>query len=108
MFNPQGFLTCTKQEISRNNKWKLDTLAIDVSVEDKAGGKKDDKKVDESLFVLVSNLTIEGCVLNKNGLNEAIDRMANICPTMKVTFKEIDKDKAKSADKQKEIVNIPI
>lgn len=67
MFNPQGFLTSVKQEITRSHKyekWSLDEMEQETFV--KAARSQDRNIPDEGVFL--RGMTIEGAKFNNTGL----------------------------------------
>jgi len=67
MFNPQGFLTSVKQEITRSHKqdkWSLDEVIQEVFI--KAARAQDKNMPDEGVFL--RGMTIEGARFNNSGL----------------------------------------
>jgi len=67
MFNPQGFLTSVKQEITRSHKqdkWALDEMIQEIFI--KAARAQDKNIPDEGVFL--KGITIEGAKFNNSGL----------------------------------------
>jgi len=92
MFNPQGFLTSVKQEITRSHKhekWSLDEMIQEVFV--KAAKAGDKNMPDEGVFL--KGLTVEGARFNNTGmLDELTNRIYDECPPIMISFKKGNPD----------------
>lgn len=85
-FNPQGFLTAMKQEVTRMHKtvrvtgsqveqpWSLDDVLYSTTVKEKEAEAIKEGKDKEVEGVYIRDLMLEGCRWFKNGLDESRPR----------------------------------
>jgi len=88
MFNPQGFLTSVKQEITRSHKqdkWALDEVIQETFI--KAARAQDKNIPEEGVFI--RGMTIEGARFNNSGLlDELTSKIYEEVPPIMVSFKK--------------------
>ena len=64
-FNPQGFLTSVKQEVSRKNKWALDSVVVETNV---LKEEREEVRRPPEEGVLISGLFLDGAAFSKTHL----------------------------------------
>ena len=81
---PEAFLTATRQLVAQDNKWSLDELQLSVSI-------NDNSPVPEDSF-LVSDMTMEGGVLDNSGSITASNKISNSLPMLRFKWNKFNKD----------------
>ncbi|CAK75138.1 unnamed protein product (macronuclear) [Paramecium tetraurelia] len=111
-FNPQGFLTAVKQEVTRMHKgkpgdkdaWSLDDVVQSTQVKEREYEQIRDI---QSEGVYVSGLSLEGCKWSRNGLDESEPKkMFAPLPILYVTA--INKKKGADAEKNSSTYSCPV
>jgi len=113
-FNPQGFLTAMKQEVTRMHKakpgdrekesWSLDDVVYSTQVKEMSYENIRDIQQEG---VYIHGLYLEGCRWSKNGLDDSEPKkMFSPLPILYVTA--INKKKSADAEKMSSTYNCPV
>ncbi|CAG0913348.1 unnamed protein product [Notodromas monacha] len=95
LFNPEAYITATRQYVAQANSWSLEELELDVFVTD--GG------VDEESGFIVQGLKLQGAVCTKNQLKLTSSIMTDLPP---IALKWIRSSGEAAMDAEK--INLPV
>src|SRR3546814_828583 len=77
MFNPEAFITATRQYVAAQNEWSLDDLELTLHI--------GHTKAETSQDIVVDGLSLEGAVWSDRGLTMS-DDLHSLLPTSKLTW----------------------